>query len=175
MMLMRLCSKTEHFSMFIIYSVNVSYFLKIYINFTHVNRCHKMKGTHFYCYLSNTLIRPVSSLSLLLSVGFFFLLFFSVSLVKHLYGVFPPHQLSWCICCTLWVEFVAIELWLNKVLLFFSISAVGNFSYLSEIFRRFMERMYKSEKNSYVWFYLIYQTWIIKWLQLDSYPYILVN
>lgn len=76
MMLMRLCSKTEHFSMFIIYSVNVSYFLKIYINFTHVNRCHKMKGTHFYCYLSNTLIRPVSSLSLLLSVGFFFFTFF---------------------------------------------------------------------------------------------------
>lgn len=135
MMLMRLCSKTEHFSMFIIYSVNVSYFLKIYINFTHVNRCHKMKGTHFYCYLSNTLNRPVSSLSLLLSVGFFFYFFFSVSLVKHLYGVFPPHQLSCCICCTLWVEFVAIELWLNKVLLFFSISAVE----ISAIFLKFLD------------------------------------
>lgn len=172
MMLMRLCSKTEHFSMFIIYSVNVSYFLKIYINFTHVNRCHKMKGTHFYWYLSNTLIKPVSSLSLLLSVGFFFT-FFSVSLVKHLYGVFPPHQLSWCICCTLWVEFVAIELWLNKILLFFSISAVEILVIFLKYF--FMERMYKSEKNSYVWFFLIYQTWTIKWLKLDSYPYILVN
>lgn len=172
MMLMRLCSKTEHFSMFIIYSVNVSYFLKIYINFTHVNRCHKMKGTHFYCYLSNTLIKPVSSLSLLLSVGFF-LTFFSVSLVKHLYGVFPPHQLSCCICCTLWVEFVAIELWLNKILLLFSIFAVEILAIFLKYF--FMERMYKSEKNSYVWFFLIYQTWTIKWLKLDNYPYILVN
>lgn len=174
MMLMRLCSKTEHFSMFIIYSVNVSYFLKIYINFTHVNRCHKMKGAHFYCYLSNTLIRPVSSLSLLLSVEFF-ITFFSVSLVKHLYGVFPPHQLSWCICCTLCVEFVATELWLNKILLLFSISAVE----ISAIFLKYLDVSWNActnlKKNSYVWFFLIYQTWTIKWLKLDSYPYILVN
>lgn len=173
MMLMRLCSKTEHFSMFIIYSVNVSYFLKIYINFTHVNRCHKMKGTHFYCYLSNTLIRPVSSLSLLLSVGFF-ITFFSVSLVKHLYGVFPPHQLSCCICCTLWVEFVAIELWLNKVLLFFSISAVE----ISVIFLKYLDVSWNACTNlkkilTFDFFNLSDMN--NKMIKTRSYPYILVN
>lgn len=174
MMLMRLCSKTEHFSMFIIYSVNVSYFLKIYINFTHVNRCHKMKGTHFYCYLSNTLIRPVSSLSLLLSVGFFFTFFFCVTCKASLWCfstssavmLYLLYSLSWI--CSDWA---LIE---EDTFILFDFCC-GNFSYLSEIFRRFMERMYKSEKNSYVWFFLIYQTWIIKWLKLDSYPYILVN